>query len=163
MMAASNQDCRNFPAAAGHILKPVSGRRLRAVLQTALAPRPKQAAAQVSVVGEAPHGRRLRVLVVEDNATNRRIARSHLRNWGHAVELCEDGAEAVSILENKTFDLILMDLQMPNLDGTAAAKLIRAREVERNVPRTPIIAITANVLKGTREECIESGMDSYLG
>ena len=163
MMAASNQDCRNFPAAAGHLLKPVSGRRLRSVLQTALVPRPKQAAAQVLVAAEAPHGRRLRVLVVEDHATNRRIARSHLRNWGHAVELCEDGAEAVSILENKTFDLILMDLQMPNLDGTAATKLIRARELERNVPRTPIIAITANVLKGTREECIESGMDSYLG
>ena len=164
LLAATHQDARNQPAAAGVLLKPVSGRRLRSVLSTALYPQPAAPASSRPIgVNEAPHGRRLRILVAEDNATNQRIAGSHLRNWGHEVHLCDDGQEAIVKFKKGTFDLILMDLQMPNMDGTAATRLIRTHEVESNLAHTPIIAVTANVLKGVREECLAAGMDGYLG
>jgi CheY-like chemotaxis protein len=118
---------------------------------------------QTRLISDAPHGRRLRILVAEDNSTNRRIVSSHLRNWGHEVHLSCDGEEAVAKFDCLPFDLILMDLQMPRLDGTAATRVIREHEKAKKLRRTPIIALTANVLKGIREECLEAGMDGYLG
>jgi signal transduction histidine kinase/CheY-like chemotaxis protein len=163
LVAATNHDGRSFPEGASHLLKPVSGRRLRSVLCAALQPQVSATPTSQAVVADAPHGRRLRILVAEDNATNRRIVTSHLRNWGHEVCLSGDGEEALACFEQETFDLIIMDLQMPKLDGTTATREIRRREIQRKRPRTPIIALTANVLKGIREECISAGMDSYLG
>ena len=163
LIAATNHDSGNLHDASGILLKPVSSRRLRSVLCSALSPQPKALPEIVAHASDAPHGRRLRILVVEDNATNRRIAITHLANWGHNVQHCSDGIEAVDCFAQDTFDLILMDLQMPRLDGTAASLMIREHEKQRNLKRTPIIALTANVLKGVREECLASGMDSYLG
>ncbi len=148
---------------AGYLLKPVSARRLRSVLYAALStgearePRPEPAKP------EMPHGRRLRILVGEDNATNRRIVSTFLGSMGHAVTLCSDGEETIAKWEDGSFDLILMDLQMPKLDGMAAARLIRTYEQERNLEKTAIIALSANVMKGIREECLNAGMDGYLG
>ena len=163
LVGATHHEGGSLREATGILLKPVSGRRLRSVLCSALSPQPKAQPELVICVSDAPHGRRLRILVVEDNVTNRRIASTHLKNWGHNVQHCADGIEAVERFEKDTFDLILMDLQMPRLDGTAATFMIREQEKQRSLPRTPIIALTANVLKGVREECIVAGMDSYLG
>ena len=163
LVAATANDGGNLHEASGILLKPVSSRRLRSVLCSAVSPQPKSQPAVIARASDAPHGRRLRILVVEDNTTNRRIAITHLANWGHNVQHCADGIEAVERFVQDTFDLILMDLQMPRLDGAAAALMIREHEKQRNLKRTPIIALTANVLKGVREECIAAGMESYLG
>ena len=147
----------------GTLLKPVTARRLRSVLYAALSPVEHREVRSVGSDVASPHGRRLRILVAEDNATNRRIVSGFLSNWGHAVTLCGDGEEAISKWEDDAFDLILMDLQMPRLDGLAAARRIRAFEVERKLDHTPIVALTANVQKGIRDDCAQSGMDGYLG
>ena len=101
------------------------------------------------------------MLVAEDNSTNQRIVRTHLESWGHIVMTADDGVEAVEAFAKQDFDLIFMDLQMPRMDGIAAAVTIRQRE--KAGQHIPIIALTANVLKGVREECISAGMDGYLG
>ena len=109
---------------------------------------------------QVPHGRRLNVLIVEDNATNRRIIRTYLEGWGHTVVAAHDGTDATLFYPADKFDLVLMDLQMPRMDGIAATASIR--QMEAKGFRVPIIALTANVLKGVREECHAAGMDGYL-
>lgn len=164
LITTTNQDNRNVPADGETLMKPVNGKRLRSVLCAALLPQ-SAPVAEAATPGDAaaPHGQRLSILVAEDNATNQRIIKTHLSNWGHTVKLVGDGWDAVAAMEVHAFDLIVMDLQMPRMDGMAATKLIRRNEKERGHGRTPIIALTANVLKGIREECVEAGMDSYLG
>jgi signal transduction histidine kinase/CheY-like chemotaxis protein len=108
----------------------------------------------------SPHGRRLNILIVEDNATNRRITRTYLEAWGHTVVAAHDGTDAIHCFAAESFDLVLMDLQMPRMDGIAATASIR--QMEASGTRVPIIALTANVLKGAREECHAAGMCGYL-
>jgi CheY-like chemotaxis protein len=100
----------------------------------------------------------IKILVVEDNKFNQLIARSLLEKWLATVLIAENGQKAVEILENDTFDLILMDLQMPVMDGLTAAGIIRT---QMNI-NTPILALTANVLKGVIEKCLEAGMNGYI-
>ena len=100
----------------------------------------------------------IKILVVEDNKFNQLIARSLLEKWLATVHIAENGQKAVGILETETFDLILMDLQMPVMDGLTAAGIIR-NEMKIN---TPILALTANVLKGVIEKCHEAGMNGYI-
>ena len=107
-----------------------------------------------------PHGRKLNILIVEDNATNRRITRTYLEAWGHTVVAAHDGTDAIRSFPEGKFDLVLMDLQMPRMDGIAATASIR--QMEASGERVPIIALTANVLKGVREECHAAGMCGYL-
>ena len=161
--AAHVQIPAELPGVSGAILKPVTPRRLRSVLYAALSPVDSRDVRSAAPHGVSPHGRRLRILVAEDNATNRRIVSGFLSNWGHEVTLCGDGEEAISKWEDNAFDLILMDLQMPRLDGIAAARRIRAFEAERKLDRIPIVALTANVQKGIRDDCAKAGMDGYLG
>jgi CheY-like chemotaxis protein/HPt (histidine-containing phosphotransfer) domain-containing protein len=144
------------------LTKPVTNAKLHEALQTALNPgsRPATATSRHGKDG-SPHGRQLRILIAEDNATNRRIIRTHLEDWGHSVVMATDGTEALERFDAEPFDLVLMDLQMPRMDGIAATASIRQRE-KAGAP-VPIIALTANVLKGVREECHASGMDGYLG
>lgn len=107
----------------------------------------------------------LRVLVVEDNDVNRRVAREQLRRLGLHCETAENGAVALKKLERQSYDAILMDCQMPVLDGFRAASEIRASERERGVGEgrgIPIIAMTANAMDGDRERCLASGMSDYL-
>jgi signal transduction histidine kinase/CheY-like chemotaxis protein len=106
-------------------------------------------------------GPALRVLVAEDNAVNQEVFTLLLRKAGCAVELAGTGAEAVAAVERTKFDLVLMDLQMPEMDGLRAARLIRAREKAQGT-RVPIVAVTANALSGERERCLAAGMDGYL-
>ena len=111
-----------------------------------------------------PAPRRLvgRVLVAEDNPVNALVVEAMLRQFGLEVELVENGAQAVDRWQHGRPDLLLMDCQMPELDGFAATGAIRAREEELGLPRVPIVALTANAFESDRERCLEAGMDEYL-
>ncbi len=104
------------------------------------------------------------VLLVEDNAVNRLVARRHLESMGHQVVEVEDGARALDALEDRPFDVVLMDCQMPVLDGYEATRKIRESEAEAASEDAHqwIIAMTANAMDGDRERCIEAGMDDYV-
>ena len=104
---------------------------------------------------------RLRVLVAEDNVVNQQVARRLIEKRGHAVVVAGNGMEAVKALEMQDFDLVLMDVQMPEIDGFEATIRIRAAE-EGTGRRQRIIAMTAHAMKGDRERCLECGMDGYL-
>jgi signal transduction histidine kinase/CheY-like chemotaxis protein len=105
---------------------------------------------------------RLRVLVAEDNPINCRLIEAILRRQGHSVYVTHDGSEVFAALRAEPFDLILMDMQMPNVDGLEATRLIRVWEKERGVPRVPIMALTANAMPADRTACLDAGMDGYL-
>ena len=102
----------------------------------------------------------LRVLLVEDNPANQKLATYILQDRGHVVEVAGEGQEAVYLTEQNHYDVILMDVQMPGMNGLEATAAIRIREVGGS--RTPIIAMTAHALKGDRERCLAGGMDGYL-
>jgi PAS domain S-box-containing protein len=106
--------------------------------------------------------RRGRVLVVEDNKVNLRVASALLENLGYQVEMANNGVEAVEACARTAFDAVLMDCQMPEMDGFRATAFIRERE-KGEQRRTPIIALTASVLPGDKERCLDAGMDDYLG
>jgi PAS domain S-box-containing protein len=103
----------------------------------------------------------LHVLLVEDQEINQRLIARILQRQGHEFDLAVNGAEAVERCRNQHYDLVLMDCQMPILDGYAATAAIRAAEAEGAVPQR-IIALTANAMSGDRERCIAAGMDDYL-
>lgn len=103
-----------------------------------------------------------RVLLVEDHPVNQQVARRLLERLGLRVELAGNGAEAMDKIARQTFDLVLMDCQMPVLDGYSATRRLRERERVQTVPRLPVIAMTAHAMAGDRERCLDSGMDDYL-
>jgi CheY-like chemotaxis protein len=104
---------------------------------------------------------KLRVLLAEDNAINQKLAVRLLEKHGHTVTVANDGAEAVATAANGEFDVILMDVQMPNMSGLEATAAIRV--LERGTGRhIPIVAMTAHAMKGDQERCLEAGMDGYI-
>ncbi len=107
-------------------------------------------------------GTALRVLVAEDNAMNRKVILGLLGKRGHHVVAVDDGTLAVAALERDTFDLVLMDVQMPGMNGLDATAAIRAREAAHDMPRVPIVALTAHAMAGDRERCLAAGMDGYV-
>ena len=106
-------------------------------------------------------GRRL--LLVDDNELNAMLASRLLKTLGFEVTIAENGAVALDAFARGRFDIVLMDCQMPVLDGYAATRHIRELEARTAARRTPVIAITANTLAGDREKCLAAGMDDYLG
>jgi signal transduction histidine kinase/CheY-like chemotaxis protein/HPt (histidine-containing phosphotransfer) domain-containing protein len=107
------------------------------------------------------HTQPLMILLAEDNLVNQRVALGILEKRGHTVITANDGLEAVQAAATQKFDLILMDVQMPNMDGLAATGEIRRLEAATG-SHTPIVAMTAHAMKGDRERCLDSGMDGYL-
>jgi signal transduction histidine kinase/AmiR/NasT family two-component response regulator len=103
----------------------------------------------------------LRILIVDDNKVNQLVAEGFLQPSGHILRAANDGREAVELFELQTFDLILMDVEMPVMDGLAAAAAIRDRE-RGTGRRVPIIALTGNAMPGDKERCLEAGMDAHL-
>lgn len=103
-----------------------------------------------------------RVLLVEDNIVNQQVASAILMKSGYEVVVAENGKEAVDLTEKSRYDVIIMDCQMPIMDGMEATRRIRQREDRHGLPRTPIVAITANALDGDRNACLRAGMDDYL-
>ncbi len=106
--------------------------------------------------------RRLRILVADDNTTNRIIAVKMLEKLGHVAEAVTNGAEAIDSLRRLPYDLVLMDCQMPVLDGFEATRVIRNPETGLRNPQIPIIALTAHAMKGDRDLCLEAGMNDYV-
>jgi CheY-like chemotaxis protein len=105
--------------------------------------------------------RQLRILVAEDNRVNQMLLVRMLEKLGHQVDVVSDGLEAVRTTSQKEFDLVLMDVQMPELDGLEATRRIRVSE-EGNGYRLPILVLTANAMLGDKERCLEAGADGYL-
>jgi two-component system sensor histidine kinase/response regulator len=102
-----------------------------------------------------------RILVVDDDVVSRKFAQTLLWQKGFSVQTAHDGKVALDIHEKEDFDIILMDIQMPSLNGFTVTALIRQREADLG-RHTPIIAMTAYALKGDRERCLEAGMDDYI-
>ncbi|MDY6987826.1 MAG: response regulator [Thermodesulfobacteriota bacterium] len=105
--------------------------------------------------------RALKILVAEDNAVNQKVVSRILEKHDHTVVLAGNGKEAVHALENDSFDIVLMDVQMPEMDGLEATKAIREAE-SGLATRIPIIALTAHAMKGDRDQCLKAGMDDYV-
>ncbi len=103
-----------------------------------------------------------KVLVVEDNPVNLTVIKKLLQRFGLNCDAVGDGVEAVEVTNTNQYDLVLMDVQMPKMDGYQATQSIRLREAEKGMTRMPIVAMTANAMAGDREKCLVSGMDDYL-
>ncbi|HRG71646.1 MAG TPA: response regulator, partial [Thauera aminoaromatica] len=121
-----------------------------------------------STVGMEPPARVLEVLVVEDNPVNQTVAKRMLEHVGHSVTVANNGEEALEAIDNRHFDVVLMDVQMPVMGGIEATQAIRAREARRSWvlagdwKPVPIIAMTAHAMEGDRERCLQAGMDDYV-
>ena len=150
------------------IPKPFLERRTRKVIRIlAEGPRRRRGGAEQEVEptpppegGGASSRMRGRVLLVEDDEINRLMAGNMLRKMGLSFQIAEDGAKALDVLEGDSFDLVLMDCQMPEMDGFETTRAIRNRG-DRNA-QVPIVALTASALEGDRERCLAAGMDDYL-
>jgi CheY-like chemotaxis protein len=150
-------------APATHLLKPVVQSELREALVHLLAAGPCAPGARPAHDGSSHAGghSRLHVLLAEDNVVNQRLAVSLLERRGHTVVLAGNGREALEAFETDRFDVVLMDVQMPEMDGFEATAAIRARE-NGTARRVPILAMTAHAMKGDREMCLRAGMDGYV-
>ncbi|MGH8135540.1 MAG: response regulator [Steroidobacteraceae bacterium] len=161
---SSRQELREL-GFAGQLSKPVRRGELLTAMERVLAhdaldfTQRLRAIVTRDVIVEEQHRQPRIVLLVEDNPTNQRVAQLYLERAGCEVSMAADGREALAALESKRFDIVLMDVQMPVMDGLEATRLIRERERGR---RTPVIALTANAMKQQIDECKASGMDDVL-
>ena len=151
------------PGVDAELVKPVRPSQLFDVLHTLLSERSarsQRSPVEVELGPPDPSRQWSRVLVVEDNTANLKVAVRMLERLGYRAEVASNGAEAVSALEHMQYDAVLMDCQMPEMDGYEATRLIRKNErVGRHVP---IIAMTAAAMSGDRERCLAAGMDDYI-
>jgi signal transduction histidine kinase/CheY-like chemotaxis protein len=145
-----------------YLIKPIKQLALFEAICNLLAPghMKKTPAPASRALAERGSARSVRVLLVEDNLVNQKVVLMMLKRLGHAAVVAGNGKEAVELFRRHPFDLVLMDIQMPEMDGFEATAAIRAMEVTGM--RTPIIALTAHVMKGDDERCLAAGMDGYL-
>ena len=156
---------------AGYLNKPVRQSQLYDCLRTVMGPpsavlrrRPDQPPKIVTAhsLEEANDLRRPRVLLAEDNQTNQMAAVRMLEMLGYQVDVAVNGIEAVDACRDVDYGIVLMDNQMPEMDGLTAAREIRKFELARGKPPVPIIALTADAMQGDREKCMAAGMNDYL-
>ena len=145
-----------------HLMKPVCQSELFETIVDSLNLSPAGTDVRQPQEVVEPLHRGLRILLAEDALANQVLAVRVLQRWDHEVTVANHGAEAVALAREGDFDLILMDVQMPELDGFEATREIRAHEHASGCPRVPIVAMTAHALKGDRERCLDSGMDGYV-
>jgi CheY-like chemotaxis protein/HPt (histidine-containing phosphotransfer) domain-containing protein len=151
----------------GYLIKPVKQMQLRETLELALSSKlgnTRQENRRRNRQGIAKPMRSLHILLAEDNEINQKMTRALLTRKGHTVEIAGNGVEAVQAARDNRYDLIFMDVQMPQMDGFEAALAIRKMEQagELQAHHTPIIAMTAHALHGDRQRCIDAGMDDYV-
>jgi len=141
------------------LLKPIKQSELLDAIMTVLGQEVQLPAQQRAAI--RPSGLRARVLLAEDNPVNEHLARTLLEKQGHTVMVAHNGREALALAQKERFDVVLMDVQMPEMDGLAATKAIREIE-SANGGHVPIVGLTAHAMKGDRERCIAAGMDGYV-
>jgi signal transduction histidine kinase/CheY-like chemotaxis protein len=155
--------CKKLGVAA-YLLKPIRQSELREAIARVLGAREQKGAipliTRYSLQDAREPATSLHILLVEDNPVNQRLASRLLEKRGHSVVVAGNGREALGTLEKASFDLVLMDLQMPVMDGFEATAAIRERETSGI--HLPIVALTAHAMKGDREKCLAAGMDGYL-
>ncbi len=149
---------------AAYLSKPVKQRLLYDCLATVLGEHRGMEAESDGIVTAhrlvANH--RGHVLVVEDNAVNQMVAGRMVEVLGYSVDIVDTGQKAVEAMQRMAYDFVLMDVQMPVMDGFEATRVIRTPESGVLNPSTPIIAMTASAMKGDRERCLDAGMDDYI-
>lgn len=146
----------------GYIRKPINHQELQIAIDAVFQGIPTGAVHYIHLVNEEAHNTQaqLHVLIAEDNAINQKLALNLLHKWGHSADIAENGRIAIEKFVANTYDLILMDMQMPEMGGIDATQIIRSLEDEGQ--HIPIIAMTANAMQGDRERCLQAGMDHYL-
>lgn len=145
-----------------YLIKPVAEAELLNCLRAVFGPEEKSKAPQLVTRHSLRESRRpLEILVAEDNEVNQRVVRRQLERMGHRPTVVESGGKALEMLERKQFDLALMDVQMPGMDGLEATAAIRDREAGTG-EHLPVIAMTAHAMRGDRQRFLEAGMDAYL-
>lgn len=152
--------CRELGLSA-YLTKPLSADDLKLAICTALGQKYQPEATLVTRHTLQENRLSLRVLLAEDNLVNQRLAVALLSKHGHTVTVVGNGQEALDALSTASFDLVLMDMQMPVLDGLEATRRIRAAELKSG-QHLPIVAMTANAMQGDKEKCLEAGMDGYV-
>jgi PAS domain S-box-containing protein len=156
--------CQELGVAA-YLLKPIRQSELREAIARVLGAKEQEGAipliTRYSLQDARDPATSLRVLLAEDNAVNQRLTVRLLEKRGHKVVVAGNGREALEALEKERFDLVLMDVQMPEMDGLAATVAIREKENGTNT-HLPVVALTAHAMKGDRERCLAAGMDGYL-
>ncbi len=146
---------------AAYIKKPIAQSRLLDTILNVLANPDKSSKNLTTVVQPRAPKPSLRILVVEDNPVNQLVAKRLLERQGFKPVIAEDGFKALNHYADKEFDLVLMDIQLPEMDGYEVTR--RIREMQKKIGRRiPIVAMTANAMKGDREKCLEAGMDDYV-
>jgi CheY-like chemotaxis protein/HPt (histidine-containing phosphotransfer) domain-containing protein len=159
--AGDAAQCKDLEVAA-YLSKPILKADLLTAVRTALG---SQQGAAVNSPSVSPlmrkAGRALRILVAEDNAVNQAVILRVLAKMGHTALLAKHGKEALSMISNDKFDVVFMDVQMPEMDGFAATRAVREAE-KIGGSHVPIYAMTAHAMKGDRELCLSAGMDGYL-
>ena len=161
--AGRSQDatrCRDL-GISGYLTKPVKASELLGAMLSSLGAGPPQSSRIAAPSPPASDRPGLRILLAEDNPVNQMLVLFLLEKQGHQISTAINGKEAVAALETQPCDLVLMDVQMPEMDGFEATKIIRTRE-GRSGRHVPIIAMTAHAMKGDRERCLAAGMDSYV-
>ncbi len=160
--AAASSDrtrCRELGVAA-YLTKPIKQSDLLNTILTGLGGAPRPIARPAMVAPPQSH-KPLRVLLAEDNSVNQKLVVRLLERRGHSVYVAKNGHEAIAAFRRQPFDLVLMDMQMPGMDGSEATAELRAHE-KKTGGRVPIIALTAHAMKGDRERCLAADMDEYL-
>ena len=151
---------RTLPSSTAVLARPIKPRGLHQALSQLLSPRIHRRASHPSPSQARSAPRPLRILVVEDNPINQKVAQSMLSHLGYAADLASNGQEALLALQNRAYDVIFMDVQMPGMDGIETTRKIRSSFPLDRQPR--IIALTANVVSDDRQRYVSLGMDDYL-
>jgi CheY-like chemotaxis protein len=139
--------------------KPIRTSQLHEVLVKAFTAKPIRVRYSAKIGNKEVQTSPLRILLAEDNATSQKVATVMLKRLGYGVDTVANGVEALDALERQHYDVVLMDVRMPEMDGLEATRAIRQRW-PNNGPK--VIAVTAHALEGDREKCIEAGMDDYI-